>query len=69
MTPSVTTILRCMMTDIADVVSMLDTARKLCRQSADLLVRTNRIGWSEEPYRWDMEISEYLFVMKERLGE
>lgn len=45
---------------------LLDVARKLCRQAGDILQRADMHGWSEEPYDWDAEISEYLFIMDER---
>lgn len=52
---------------LKDVITLLETAQKLCRQSADILQRNGRYGWSEEPYDWDAAIGEYLFILKERL--
>lgn len=52
---------------LKDVITMLETAQKLCRQAADVLQRNGRYGWSEEPYDWDEEIGEYLYIMRERL--
>jgi hypothetical protein len=52
---------------LPDVVAMLKVAQSLCRQCGDVLMRSGYYGWSEEPYEWDGEIGEYLFILDDRL--